>query len=32
VVLDVVPDAYSVQVRNRAAGGGLVLVEVYEVP
>jgi len=32
VVLDVTPDAYSVQVRNRAAGGGLVLVEVYEVP
>ena len=32
VVLDVSPDAYSVQVRNRAAGGGVVLVEVYEVP
>lgn len=32
VVLDVAPDAYSVQVRNRAAGGGVVLVEVYEVP
>ena len=32
VVLDVAPDAYSVQVRNRTAGGGLVLVEVYEVP
>ncbi len=32
LVLDVAPDAYSVQVRNRAGGGGLVLVEVYEVP
>ena len=32
VVLDVAPGEYSVQVRNRAAGGGVVLVEVYEVP
>ncbi len=32
VVLDVAPDAYSVQVRNRAAGGSLVRVKVYEAP